>query len=137
MIQQVITCDICGSQKRQTNHWFVARVEAGELRINGWNSVHHFPPGTKHLCGETCAHKLISHFLMTLVNVETQAAADKSDSTLAAETRIAQRAEYAEPSLSEWDASPSTTSSPEPSQYVPREQQRVHRPHPCAGRKSS
>ena len=74
MIQQVITCDFCGSQKRQTNHWFVAYEESGELRISGWNSHYLLSAGTKHLCGETCAHKLISHFLMRLVVVATQPA---------------------------------------------------------------
>jgi hypothetical protein len=55
VIRKVITCDICGSQKRQTNHWFVAYEESGELRISGWNSLHLLSPETKHLCGETCA----------------------------------------------------------------------------------
>ncbi len=79
MIRQVITCDICGTQKRETNHWFVACEESGELRISGWNSLHLQFPETKHLCGETCAHKLISQFLMRLVDRETQRSADKSD----------------------------------------------------------
>ena len=72
VIRQVITCDICGSQKHQTNHWFVAYEQSGELLIGGWNSPHLLSPGTNHLCGETCAHKLISHFLMSLVDVGPQ-----------------------------------------------------------------
>jgi hypothetical protein len=79
VIRQVITCDICGSQKHQTNHWFVAYEESGELRINGWNSLHLLSSGTKHLCGETCAHKLISHFLMRLVDVGPQQSGQKGD----------------------------------------------------------
>ena len=137
VIQQVITCDVCGSQKRQTNHWFVAREESGELRISGWNSVYLLSPATKHLCGETCAHKLISQFLMTCVNVGTQLPADKSDRTPSAGTRITARTDCAGPSLSQWDASPSTTSSPRPWQYVPRESERLHRPQSCTGRKRS
>lgn len=70
MIRQVITCNICGSQKRQTNHWFVAYQETGELRISGWNSLRLLSPETKHLCGEACAHKLISQFLMRSVDLE-------------------------------------------------------------------
>lgn len=69
LIRQVITCNICGSQKRQTNHWFVAYQETGELRISGWNSLRLLSPGTKHLCGEACAHKLISQFLMRSVDL--------------------------------------------------------------------
>lgn len=87
MIQQVITCNICGSQKRQANHWFVACEGSGELRISGFDSLHLVSSETKHLCGETCAHKLISQFLMKLVGVGTQRAADKSPAP-AAETRI-------------------------------------------------
>jgi len=79
VIRKVITCDICGSQKRQTNHWFVAYEESGELRISGWNSLHLLSPETKHLCGETCAHKLISQFLMRLGDGGTQRSADKGD----------------------------------------------------------
>jgi hypothetical protein len=79
VIRQVITCDICGTQKRETNHWFVAYEESGELRISGWNSLHLLSPETKHLCGETCAHKLISHFLMRLVDGGMQRSTDKGD----------------------------------------------------------
>jgi len=137
MIQQVITCDICGSRKGQSNHWFIVREESGELRVGGWNSVHILSPGNKHLCGETCAHKLISHFLMTLENMRTSWAADKSDPTPIAETRITDQQDSAGPSLSRWEAAPSTTSSPKPSQYVHREPERLHRAHPYTGRKRS
>jgi hypothetical protein len=63
VIRQVITCDICGSEKGETNHWFVGYEESGELRISDWNPLHLLSPEAKHLCGETCAHKLISQFL--------------------------------------------------------------------------
>ena len=66
VIREAIRCDICGAQKRQTNHWFVAYEETGELRISGWNSLHLLSAETKHLCGEACAHKLISQFLLRL-----------------------------------------------------------------------
>jgi len=38
VIRQAISCDICGSEKKQTNHWFVAYDQSGELRISGWLS---------------------------------------------------------------------------------------------------
>ena len=95
VIRQVITCNVCGSQKRQTNHWFVAYEESGELRIGGWNSLHLLSPDTQHLCGEACAHKLISQFLMRSVDLGTQRAADKretADSNISAggERRVSQ-----------------------------------------------
>jgi hypothetical protein len=126
VIQQVITCDICGSQKRQANHWFVAREESGELRISGWNSLHLQFPETKHLCGETCAHKLISQFLMKLVDVGTQRAADKSPAP-AAETKISAPADGAAPSPPTLQLSRSTQASPGSPDYA-----LLDRSHPCA-----
>lgn len=63
MIRQAISCDICGAEKKQTNHWFVACEQAGELRVSGWSSRNRLRTGSKHLCGQTCLHKLIDEFL--------------------------------------------------------------------------
>lgn len=69
MIRQAISCDICGAEKRQTNHWFVAYIHAGELRISGWNAQKKLRAGSKHLCGQTCLNKLLDEFLaQTMVN---------------------------------------------------------------------
>jgi hypothetical protein len=63
VIRQAISCDICGTEKKQTNHWFVAFDQGGELRVSGWNSRNRLRPGTKHLCGQTCLHKLVDEFM--------------------------------------------------------------------------
>jgi len=63
VIRQAISCDICGSEKKQTNHWFVAYDQGGELRVSGWSSRNRLRPGSKHLCGQTCLHKLMDDFL--------------------------------------------------------------------------
>jgi hypothetical protein len=63
MIRQAISCDICGTEKKQTNHWFVAHDQGGELRVSGWSSRNRLRPGTKHLCGQTCLHKLVDEFM--------------------------------------------------------------------------
>jgi hypothetical protein len=63
LIRQAISCDICGAEKKQTNHWFVASEQAGELRVSGWNSRNRMRPGSKHLCGQTCLHKLVDEFM--------------------------------------------------------------------------
>ena len=63
MIRQAISCDICGAEKRQTNHWFVACAHAGELRISGLNANGRVRAGVKHLCGQTCLHKLLDEFI--------------------------------------------------------------------------
>jgi hypothetical protein len=62
VIRQAISCDICASEKKQTNHWFVAYEQAGELRVSGWSSRNRLRPGSKHLCGQTCLHKLVDEF---------------------------------------------------------------------------
>lgn len=63
MIRQAISCDICGAEKRQTNHWFVASEQGGELRLSGWSSRMRQRAVTKHLCGQTCLHKLVDEFM--------------------------------------------------------------------------
>jgi hypothetical protein len=72
VIRQAISCDICGTEKRQTNHWFVACEQAGELRISNWNSRNRSKPGAKHLCGQTCLHKLADDFMARAIAVRTQ-----------------------------------------------------------------
>src|ERR1035438_3934654 len=50
-------------EKKQTNHWFVAYDQGEELRLSGWNARSRLRPGSKHLCGQTCLHKLVDDFL--------------------------------------------------------------------------
>ncbi|MFZ1085612.1 MAG: hypothetical protein WAN35_11665 [Terracidiphilus sp.] len=69
MIRQAISCDICGTEKKQTNHWFVAYDQGGELRVSGWNSRNRLRPGSKHLCGQTCLHKLVDEFMARALTV--------------------------------------------------------------------
>ena len=76
MIRQAISCDICASEKRQTNHWFVAYEQAGELRVSGWSSRHKLRPGSKHLCGQTCLHKLVDEFMAKAIAVRAQRPVD-------------------------------------------------------------
>jgi hypothetical protein len=63
MIRQAISCDICGAEKKQTNHWFIAYAHAGELRVTGWSAQRRLRAGSKHLCGQTCLHKLVDEFI--------------------------------------------------------------------------
>jgi len=72
VIRQAISCDVCATEKRQTNHWFVAYEQAGELRVSGWSSRHKSRPGSKHLCGQTCLHKLVDEFMAKSLAVRAQ-----------------------------------------------------------------
>lgn len=74
MIRQAISCDLCGSEKRQTNHWFVAYEQNGELRLAGWNSRNRLRAGTRHLCGQTCLHKLVDDFMARAIQQKNQPA---------------------------------------------------------------
>lgn len=76
MIRQAISCDVCGTEKRQTNHWFVAFEQAGELRLGGWTSRNRARPNSKHLCGQTCLHKLVDEYLAQIVSSKPQRAVD-------------------------------------------------------------
>lgn len=79
MIRQAITCDLCGSEKRQTNHWFVACEQGNELRLSGWSSRNKLRPGAKHLCGQTCLHKLVDDFMARLAAGRAPAVAGQED----------------------------------------------------------
>jgi hypothetical protein len=80
VIRQAISCDICGSEKKQTNHWFVAYYQGEELRVSGWNSRNRLRPGSRHLCGQTCLHKLVDDFMAKALAVRPpQSAAEESE----------------------------------------------------------
>jgi hypothetical protein len=80
VIRQAISCDICGTEKKQTNHWFVAYDQGEELRVSGWNSRNRLRTGSKHLCGQTCLHKLVDDFLArTLTSRMSRSAQNESE----------------------------------------------------------
>ena len=92
MIRQAISCDICGAEKRQTNHWFVAYEQDGELRVSGWTSRRRLRPGSKHLCGQTCLHKLVDEFIANSVVLRAQHAAEVGEAEAGQETPARARA---------------------------------------------
>jgi hypothetical protein len=74
VIRQAISCDICGTEKQLTNHWFVAYDQGGELRVSGWNSRNRLRAGAKHLCGQTCLHKLVDDFMARTLSARSPTA---------------------------------------------------------------
>ena len=93
MIRQAISCDICGNEKKQTNHWFVAYEQAGELRVTGWSSRNRLRPGTRHLCGQICLHKLVDDFMARAIDQKMQSAAPEK-STARTDASLTSRAAY-------------------------------------------
>ncbi len=83
VIRQAISCDICGRDKQQTNHWFVAYEHGAELRIGGWSSQARLRTSAKHLCGQTCLHKLVDDFMArTLAMRGAPAVAERDDDAM-------------------------------------------------------
>jgi len=101
VIRQAISCDICGTEKRQTNHWFVAYEQAGELRIGGWKSRHRLRADAKHLCGQTCLHKLVDEFMAQCISLRPARAAEslEAEPPLVGDTSLTSAAAYPEPGL--------------------------------------
>jgi hypothetical protein len=104
MIRQAISCDICGAEKKQTNHWFVAYTHAGELRVSGWGVQGRVRAGSKHLCGQTCLHKLVDEFIAagasSRVHAPSLEPAAGEEPIAAADTSLTSNAAYVqEPSL--------------------------------------
>jgi hypothetical protein len=109
MIRQAISCDICGAEKKQTNHWFVAYIQAGELRVSGWSAQRRLRAGSKHLCGQTCLHKLVDEFIAGNVTSRVQSAVpdviEANQPVPATDASLTSRAAYAgRPSLAESSA---------------------------------
>lgn len=102
MIRQAISCDICATEKKQTNHWFVAYEQGGELRVSGWHSRNRLRPGSKHLCGQTCLHKLVDEFMAKAIAVRGHAVAveapevQEQEQALGVDTSLTSKAAYVE-----------------------------------------
>ena len=68
MIRQAISCDLCGAEMLHPNHWFAASDQGPELRVSTWDKRSRLRPGAKHLCGQTCLHKLVDEFTARSLN---------------------------------------------------------------------
>jgi hypothetical protein len=101
---------------KQTNHWFVACEAGGELRVSGWSSRNRLRTGTRHLCGQTCLHKLMDDFMARTLQVRAAAAASEASGAMrpaaGSDTSLTANAAYEE------DAS-SAQLTPSPPALVP------------------
>jgi hypothetical protein len=98
MIRQAISCDICGAEKHQTNHWFVVYTQGSELRVTGWNANRRLRAGSKHLCGQTCLHKLVDEFIAGTMASRTALAPDtiqREEPIAATDSSLTSAAAYA------------------------------------------
>ena len=62
VILESFTCDICGIEKKVANHWFIAFEHNGTLKLSAWSALNR-KRQMKHLCGQSCVHRLVDEFM--------------------------------------------------------------------------
>lgn len=70
---ETFNCDICGKQKSNTDHWWLAWNESFRphpdaperhmFKIYPWETLLAHDAATKHLCGQACLQKLVDRWL--------------------------------------------------------------------------
>ena len=71
MIRMVPSCDVCKTDKKEVNHWFILYTGAPDNRtlVDGteyfvsickWDDTEASRPGRIHICGHACLMKKIS-----------------------------------------------------------------------------
>jgi len=65
MKREIFSCDVCGAEQAQTNHWFVAYIEGRRLTLQPLAGNEAGRSGAQQfdLCGEACVAKKVSEFL--------------------------------------------------------------------------
>jgi hypothetical protein len=103
MIRQAINCDICAAEKQESNYWFVAYEQGGELKLRGWESPKNSRKDAKHLCGQKCAQRMVANFMASqMETVHTgeqgkEVALESADYAAVSDSReIPERSERAE-----------------------------------------
>jgi hypothetical protein len=66
MISPNCLCNECGALKGEGNRWFeLRRTTSGAPYFREW-TLDAEQPGTEHICGEKCAHAVLSKYLTAL-----------------------------------------------------------------------
>jgi hypothetical protein len=69
VIGRAVTCEECGAIRGEGNHWFeLRRTLSGAPYFSEWTPDAE-QPGTEHICGEACAHTILSKHLTALREV--------------------------------------------------------------------
>jgi hypothetical protein len=108
---------VCGAEKKQTNHWFVAYDQAGELRVCGFNPRTRIRVGAKHLCGQACLHKMIDEFISFTLSGRlpstSNEASESPEAPLATDASLTLRAANQAPAFSRNPLSPPASAMPQ------------------------
>ena len=66
MINYEPECDECGARRGPGNHWLeLRRTPSGAPYFREWTEEA-MQPGVGHICGEACAHVVLSKYLTAL-----------------------------------------------------------------------
>ena len=60
-ITHTVSCDICGTQRKEANHWFTYLSQAGQVTFYPWSESN--IPLHGHLCSERCCMTVLSRTL--------------------------------------------------------------------------
>ena len=60
-----IKCEECNAERGLANHWLELRHAKGAPYFLEWSKAAE-KPGSKHVCGESCAHKILGSHLAAL-----------------------------------------------------------------------
>jgi len=56
-------CEICGTEKRAINNWFMAEVMPAGVLVSHWRDERAHATGMHHFCGEAHAQVFVSRYL--------------------------------------------------------------------------
>lgn len=68
-------CDICGVDRGPTNHWLLGLVMNSALHLYPWDVELDGKDAMKHICGLTCASKMLSQTVQGWTDVSAPAIA--------------------------------------------------------------
>lgn len=60
-LTQSVTCDVCGTPKREANHWFTYVQDGGRVTFFPWSEGDYLQHS--HLCSERCSMTVLSRTL--------------------------------------------------------------------------
>jgi hypothetical protein len=87
VIRKAISCDICGTEMLNPNHWFVAYDHGPELRISAWSGHNRLRAAARHLCGQKCLHKLVDAFMARALSISIPTAGAQRSTPIAESKR--------------------------------------------------
>ena len=63
MRKETFTCDRCGAQKGDVNHWWMANALLSSVVFWPWRDEDASSPNFRHLCGQQCVIAELNQFM--------------------------------------------------------------------------